>query len=217
MKTLRLTLVSEGTTDAALLPIIAWCLKQAVGLTVSESRRAEFWRLPEKPNGLVDEMANAVELYPCDVLFVHRDSDRELHETRIGQIRKAFLELEAKGKKLPAVAVVPVRMLEAWLCFDERAIRKAAGNPNGREPLNLPPLKRVESCPTPKDDLVKALRIASGLSGRRLKKFDEATAFARIVDYIEDFSPLRGLRSFQALEDAIKALNEERWRPGFYG
>jgi hypothetical protein len=215
MKVLRHTLVSDGPTDANLLPIIDWCLKETGGVTLSEGRRAEFWRLPSKPESLADRMAKAIELFPCDVLFVHRDAEKESLHVRANEIRIAHAELVGRRVKVPAVSVIPVRMLEAWLCFNEQAIRKAAGNPNGTSPLELPPLKRVESRPA-KDDLNRALRTASGLTGRRLKKFDTASAFWRIVDYVEDFSPLRSLSAFQSFEASVKHLRESNWKPGFY-
>ncbi len=216
MKVLRHTLVSDGTTDANLIPIIDWTLKQIGGITLSEGVRAEFGRLAKPPAGLPDKLVKAIELHPCDVLFVHRDAEKQSSESRVAEIRDALAALPRKIQP-PAVAVVPVRMLEAWLCFDEIAIRNAAGNPNGKAPLGLPSLKRVESRPDPKEDLRKALLAACELSGRRLKKFDTAAAFWRIVDYIEDFSPLRELPAFQAFEKSITSLKQNDWKPGFYG
>jgi len=217
MKSIRHTLVSEGPTDANLIPVINWTLRQVGGVSLPEGKRAEFWRLPAKPVGLAERLVKAVELYPCEVLFVHRDADRESPDTRVAEIREAFAVVEKRGIRLPAVAVVPVRMMEAWLCFDEQAIRRAAGHPNGTSPLGLPPLKRVESRPDPKSDLQNALLAASGLSGRRLKKFNTAAAFWRIVECIEDFSPLRELQAFQTFEKSIQALSENRWQPVLYG
>ena len=214
---IRHTLVSEGTTDANLIPIIDWSLRQVGGVALSEGTRAEFWRLNNRPDGLAERLAKAVELFPCDVLFVHRDADREAPGVRVGEIRDAFATIRSKGIQLPAVAVVPVRMMEAWLCFDESAIRKAAGHPNGKSSLGLPSLKRVESRSDPKEDLQKALLAACELSGRRLKKFNTAAAFWRIVDYIDDFSPLRELSAFQAFEKSIKSLKQNDWKPDFYG
>jgi len=214
-KILRHTLVSDGPTDANLIPIIDWTLKQIGGITLSEGVRAEFVRLPKPPDGLTDKMIKAIDFHPCDVLFVHRDAEKQSSESRVVEIGEALAAMP-RDKQLPAVAVVPVRMLEAWLCFDERALRSAAGNPNGLAPLGLPSLKRVESRPDPKEDLRKALLAACELSGRRLKKFDTARAFWRIVDYIEDFSPLRGLQAFQAFESAVKKLKANDWKPGFY-
>ena len=207
MKVLRHTLVSDGTTDANLIPIIDWSLKQIGGVSLPSGVRAEFRRLPQPPNGLAERLAKAIELHPCDILFVHRDAEREPSETRVTEIRQALATVQ-RQVTMPAVAVVPVRMLEAWLCFDERAIRNAAGNPNGTTPLGLPQLKRVESRPDPKEDLRKALLAACELSGRRLKKFNTAAAFWRIVDYIEDFSPLRELPAFQAFEKSVTSLKQ---------
>jgi len=214
MKVIRHTLVSEGSTDANLIPIIDWTLKRVAAVPLSEGVRADFWRLPERPDTTTERLLKAVEHFPCEVLFVHRDADGGLPQTRIEEIRQAF---DKAAIKLPAVAIIPVRMLEAWLCFEEDAIRKASGNPNGKVPLNLPPLKRVESRPDPKADLKEALLAASELSGRRRKKFDTAAAFWRIVDCIEDFSPLLELPSFQVFERPIKSLQENDWKAGFYG
>jgi len=217
MKVLRHTLVSDGTTDANLIPVIDWSLQQVGGVALSEGTRAEFWRLQNKPAGLAERLAKAVELFPCDVLFVHRDAERESPEVRVKEIRDAFAIIREQGIQLPAVAVVPVRMMEAWLCFDERAIRKAAGHPNGTLPLELPPLKRVESRPDPKNDLRQALQDASEHTGRRLKKFNTKAAFWRIVDCIDDFSPLRELPAFRTFEESIQSLKQNNWKPGFYG
>ena len=217
MTALRHTLVSDGASDANLIPIIDWSLREVGDVQLSQGTRAEFWRLPRKPSGLVERLVCAVDLSPCDVLFIHRDAEREMPATRSREIRNAVETAVERGVKLPAVAVIPVRMLEAWLLFDERAIRQAAGNPNGDTALNLPQQKRVESRPNPKRDLTDALLTASELSGRRRKKFDTAAAFWRIVDYIEDFSPLRELSAFQSFENSILTLKANNWKPGFYG
>jgi len=214
MKVIRHTLVSEGSTDANLIPIIDWALKHIAGVPSSQGSRAEFWRLNKKPANLRERLLAATVLYPCELLFVHRDADAALPQARIDEIRQAFTQARIE---LPAVAIIPVRMLEAWLCFDENAIRRASGNPNGKMPLNLPKLQRVESRPNPKRDLSEALLIACGRSGRRRKKFDTATAFWNIIDGIEDFSPLRELPSFQAFEQSVKSLKDNGWRAGFYG
>lgn len=216
MKVLRHTLVSDGTTDANLIPIIDWSLKQVGGADLSTGVSAEFRRLSNPPSGLAERLVKAIELYPCDVLFVHRDAEKQPAEFRVAEIRAAVAALPPQIQR-PAVAIVPVRMLEAWLCFNERAIRNAAGNPNGTAPLGLPQLNRIESRPDPKEDLRKALLAACELSGRRLKKFNTAAAFWRIVDHIEDFSPLRELPAFQAFEKSIRDLKRNNWASGFYG
>lgn len=214
MKALRHTLVSDGRTDANLIPIINWTLKHAAGIELAEGVQAELWRLPAKPKNKPEQLLMAVELHPCDVLFFHRDAEKEPPRVRFDEIRKAF---EKAGIQLPVVAVVPVRMLEAWLCFDEDAIRRASGNPNGKASLELPTIRRAELCSDPKAELKEALLVASELAGRRRQKFNTAAAFWRIVDFIDDFSPLRELPSFLAFEGSIKALHDNGWKAGFYG
>jgi hypothetical protein len=108
-------------------------------------------------------------------------------------------------------------MLEAWLLFSEDSIRKAAGNPNGKVSLNLPSLRRLEDRPDPKRDLHDALRIASELHGRRLKKFRPRQAFWRVVEFLDDFSPLRSLSAFAAFEESIRQIAAANWKPGLYG
>ena len=64
----------------------------------------------------------------------------------------------------------------------------------------LPPLNRIEFTPDPKKLLHDLLRCASGLSGRRLKKYRVEASVHRLAELIRDYSPLRGLPAFQALE-----------------
>jgi hypothetical protein len=158
-----------------------------------------------------------MDLFPCEVLFIHRDAEKEPLDHRNAEIMAAVLGAEVKGCRIPAVTIVPVRMAEAWLLFDERAIRQAAGNPNGTTPLNLPALKRVEDRPDPKKDLREALKAASELTGRRLKKFNTAQAFRRVGDFLDDFSPLRQLPAYLAFESAVRRASQSGWTPGFYG
>jgi hypothetical protein len=216
MDALRYTLVSDGPTDANLIPIINWTLKETGRIELAEGTRAEFWRLPTPPQGLSERIEQALKLYPCDALFVHRDAEKESPSKRNAEIQSAVSAVDASGR-LPAVTVIPVRMLEAWLLFDEAAIRRAAGNPNGTVSLGLPPSRNIEDRPDPKEDLRHALRIASELRARRLKKFNTAQAFWRVVDFMHDFSSLRQLPAFVAFERAVARMRANQWRPGFYG
>jgi len=121
--------------------------------------------------------------------------------------------LQAAGSQQTAVCVVPVRMQETWLLFDEAALRSAADNPKGRMPLEIPPIKKLEEVPNPKDLLWNLLSAASGLRPGRLRRFAPAPRTHRLADIIEDFSPLRRLPAFQALEEDLKLILTERsWR-----
>src|SRR5208283_4198439 len=106
----------------------------------------------------------------------------------------------------------PVRMQEAWLLIDQHAIRRAAGNPASHIPLNMPDLNRIEALPNPKDTLYSLLRVASDFTGRRLHRLNPASLRYRVAELIADFSPLRNLPAFAALEqDLGYMVTHNRW------
>jgi hypothetical protein len=197
---LRLTLAGEGTSDEALVPIVRWLFQSLRPQAVVDIR---FHSPSERQRPLEKQLPVALMLYPCDVLLVHRDAEKEPAETRRNQILAALKTIKDPPR---AVCVVPVRMSEAWMLFDEKAIRKAAGNPNGSTPLDLPALSKVETLPNPKEVLNQAILTAAELTPRRRKGFRSSQYAGLITQYIEDFSPLRSLPAFQALEAEIKAL-----------
>lgn len=203
MNELHFTLLSDGSSDRALLPILRWLLIDlGVALPINDTW-ADLRRVSNPPKELHHRVKAALKLYPCDLLFVHRDAEREQPSQRIKEIRDALATVEDCP---PAVCVVPVRMQEAWLLFDERAMRQAAGNPNGRVKLDLPTLKTVENMPDPKSVLHTALKQASGLKGRRLASFQPQASVHRVAALIEDFSPLKTLPAFQRLAGDMQPL-----------
>lgn len=204
MQTLRYTLVSEGSSDEALKPLLDWLLRSNQIRLAIQGEWADLGesRLAGKRT-LATKISEAVRLYPCDLLFVHRDADRESREKRLAEIDAALRETDCS---IPAVCVIPVRMQEAWFLFDEQAIRQAAGNRNGRFSLNLPQITQVESIPNPKQILHECLKQASGLTGRRLKNFRVTENARRVGAFIEDFSPLRVLPAFTAFEEDLRHI-----------
>ncbi|HET6385307.1 MAG TPA: hypothetical protein VFJ58_18090 [Armatimonadota bacterium] len=166
---------------------------------------ADLQRLPRPPQGLEQRISWTLELYPCMLLFVHRDAEHDPRERRVREIMAAIEALNGLDS-LPVVCVVPVRMQEAWLLTDEIAIRRAAGNPNGGAAITLPSIKKLESLPDPKTVLHTMLREASGLHGRRLRQFNEHSTARLVVDHCEGFSALRELSAFAALESDVKRI-----------
>lgn len=203
---LRYTLVSDGSSDRMLMPAIEWLLGGIVDVAIA-GPWADLAALPRGRalGSLADRVRAAVELYPCDVLFVHRDAEKEPRSKRVEEIRAALGEIESP----PAVCVIPVRMAEAGLPFDEPSVRRAAGNPRGRVPLELPPLDTLECLPDAKRLPREALRVASELRGRHLRRFDARAAVHVLAGIIEDYSPLRRLSAFGALECDLRALVSE--------
>ena len=208
MSSLRYTVVGDGTSDRALMPILRWLLLQS-GTTLPLSENwADPSRIRAKTNKLADRLPQALDLYPCDLLFVHRDAEKEAIETRYSEIIETVARLNAP----PTICVVPVRMTEAWLLLDEAAIRRAADNPNGKVDIALPRLKDMEAIPDPKERLNEMLRVACDLSGRRLDQFrrDEANRRVRVADFVQDFSPLLHLPAFKKLQDETHTLIAEQ-------
>lgn len=215
MQRLRITLLGEGSSDRALIPILRWLLRQHCGELLIESEFADLRRLPRPPSELSRRIRQSVELYPCDLLFVHRDAEREAIDKRVEEIRNALRRSELTAPP-PTISVVPVRMQEAWLLIDEAALRQAAGNPNGRQPLNMPDADKLEELPNPKEILHDLMRQSSSLQGRHLDQFNRKLGrrLQQLADEIDDFAPLRGLVAFQRLEREIERVaKEEGWAP----
>ncbi|MBI1882180.1 MAG: hypothetical protein HYR94_28740 [Chloroflexi bacterium] len=206
MKELRYTLICDGSSDVALLPLLTWLLREHHVECAIQPEWADLRRLPKPPRGLANKIKQGLDLFPCDLLFVHRDAEREPREVRVAEIRKAVAETVKFAPIPPQVCVVPVRMQEAWLLFDEAALRRAAGNPNGKQPLQFPTIAKWEQLPDPKNVLYDLLREASGLHGSRRKKFRVDVGARRVAEFISDFAPLRILPAFNALETDLENL-----------
>ena len=203
----KYTLVTDGSSDRALMPILDWIFYEC-GVEI-QGVWADLRRLVNSPTLLSDRIQRSLELYPCDLLFVHRDAENLTREDRINEISEALNEIAEYPE---IVCVVPVRMTEAWLLFDEAAIRRAAGNPNGRDRLNLPSHNNLEDLPNPKQVLHQSLRQASGLPRRRMKRFRVHERIHRLANLIDDFSPLRELPAFHALESDIQGhIEDQGW------
>lgn len=206
MKILRFTLVAEGTSDRVLIPILRWMLLRHHPNFEWMGQTADLHELPKPPRTLPGKIATAADLFPADVIFIHRDSDRENPSARRQEISDAILSLPASPAR-HWVPVIPVRMTEAWLLVSENALRGASGNPNGRNPLQFPAFRDLEKIPDPKSILQGLLIEASGLCGRRRKKINLSTQRARIPDFIEDWETLLSLPSAKRLDDEIAALS----------
>ncbi len=193
MTTLSLALLADGAGDRALLPILSWALR-------SVAPEARFFEpgFEVRHGELQPEIERVSRALRPDILFVHRDAERESLDVRRGEIPMT---------KDGIVRVVPVRMTEAWLLIDEKAIRRAAGNPNGHIHLDIPKVSRLESLPSPKETLRDLLLEASEHeSPRRRQRFqrDIGRCVHLVADYTEDFSPLRQLTAYRAFESELQ-------------
>jgi hypothetical protein len=212
MKELRYTLLSDGSSDSALIPVLTWLLQAHLVDCAIQHEWADLRRVPKSLKDTFSKRIQlAVELYPCELLFIHRDAEKEPRQKRVDEIRKAKEEA-GESVSVPTVCVVPVRMTEAWLLFDETALRRAAANPNGKHPLQLPDLTKLEDKPDPKELLYKLLGEASGLGSHRRKKLRVEELVHRVAEFIDDFASLRAMPAFKALEDELtQVIQEQDW------
>jgi hypothetical protein len=198
MRVLTFTVVADGASDRALIPIVEWLLliklpdDQPFVVRIAEG-------VPPPKDGLSARVKYAQKMYPCDAMLIHRDSENIPWADRVAEIQRTADELNLQSW-LP---IVPVRTTEAWLLLDQVSIRRAASNPNGDVALNLPKRSRWTTESDPKSVLFAALKTASELKGRRLEKFDVYEARARVASLINDFGELRGIPSFDDFEQRL--------------
>lgn len=184
------------------MPILDWSLRRN-GITKILPVWADFGRLRRPPRSLVSKVQTAVMLYPCDLLFIHRDAEAMRPEDREAEIS---LALGAVVDRPPAVRIVPVRMTEAWLLHDEAAIRAAAGNPNGQAALQLPGMATVETIPDPKTVLATLIRQASELSPNRLRRIGVRSRIHLVAGYSQGFQALEAVPAFARFAAELSKL-----------
>jgi len=208
MSEITYTLLADGTSDRALLPIIDWTLRQHFPDVVIQRQWADFSRLKNPPltRQLPERIQQAITLYPCDWLFIHRDAERESIADRNQEIDEAWRTVGKLAENKRLISLIPVRMTEAWLLLEEQAIRTASGNPSGQQSITLPPLRNLERLPDPKQNLKDLLRQSSGLTGRRLQKFNVPRAVQLVAENVQDYSHLRSLPAFLIFEEAVQTL-----------
>lgn len=80
MKELCYTLLCDGSSDKALLSILTWLLQENQVECAIQPQWADLKRLPKRPAALSDKIKNAIDLAPCNILFVHRDAEKEPRE-----------------------------------------------------------------------------------------------------------------------------------------
>lgn len=198
---LRYLLITDGSSDKCLLHIIDWLLRDLVPSEELQSQWADPTEYAPSSLLLAEKIRSALRFYDCDLIFIHRDAEREPVERRITEANES---IRVSGTDKPASIIVPVRMMEAWLLTDETAIRKAAGNPNGRDVLLMPAINSIEALPEPKERLCRLLTSACGLPQQRRRRFEPHHRVHRVAELTQNFDQLRLLDAFQRFETSTK-------------
>ena len=96
---------------------------------------------------LSERISLSLDLYPCDLLFVHRDAEGDLQHVRTEEIHQALAAAAQRVQIPPTVCVVPVRMQKPG-CYSMS--KRSAGQPGIRMAaprLYCHPLTRSHSFP----------------------------------------------------------------------
>lgn len=201
MTGLTYTLLGDGSSDWRLDYPIRWVLSE-LQVRVELGQWADLRRVSPKPQSLTDRARAALELYPAELLVVHRDAEAAPHADRVAEIANSVRNVAQHH-----IAVVPVRMTEAWLLHDVAAIRRASGNPTGTVSLARPTAANVEALRDPKWTLEEALLTASQLTGRRRQK--RRAEFPRMrertAELITDYSALHVPPAFAEFVAALRS------------
>jgi hypothetical protein len=206
--TIRVLFLGEGTSDSGIAGHVRRiATEQGLDVVITDPL---VERLPPPPRRTVAGKLQGIKNLggEYDLVVVHRDADRDGRTPRLDEIQKAIDKVMPEVVHVP---VVPVRMTEAWLLLDERAIRQVAGNPNGRTRLDLPAASKVESVPDPKARLRAVLVQASELSGRKLDKFKGRFDNHRhqLVERIEPDGPINQVQSWcDFVTDLTRGLSD---------
>jgi hypothetical protein len=198
--------LGEGSSDVPLAELVEQLFyDRDVPLRLS---KPDFARLPDRVGCTLErKVEKGLELLggPVEVIVIHREADNAGPEHRLREMREA-LDRTFCGAEL--VPVIPVRMTEAWLLLDEKAIRTVAGNPKGRHPLGLPAPSEVERKSDPKEILRKALLDASGTTGRRRASVEKRFANHRrdLLGRLDRFGPVTGLGSWWRLVEGVEGV-----------
>ncbi len=202
MAVIQCLLVCEGGFDTALVSHIGRLIA-SYDHSEPEFETSTSGRRP------ADKIRNSPRrIGQYDLLFVHRDADNAGADARYREIEAAVQDSEYDG---PWVGIVPVRMTEAWLLLDERAIRQVVRNPHSRTQLTLPSPNEAERRANPRAILETALLDACEKRGRRRTDMQRALPdiCQRLLQNLPVGGPLEQLASWARFrDDTIAALRE---------
>lgn len=198
---IRYALTTDGSSDRLLMAHIDWALA-----SLCECDFSGEWADPRifenSSRDVETRISQTVANYDSNLIFVHRDAEGQGLAQRRSEINDG---IRKAGVGTPYVAIVPVRMTEAWLLTEEAAIRRAAGNPNGQSAISTPAFASLERAADPKAILARCLEEASEKRGRRLDIFrrDIPELKHRVAELAQGFEGLLELPSFRSFYDDL--------------
>lgn len=196
--------ICEGSSDSSLIDHIKSTLIEC-GADEADGECPDFSIFPKPVGRDVKSKVDAALKYRpgANCIFIHRDADNAGVDVRKEEILNATKHI---NKNIKVVPIIPIKMLESWLLVSERSIRIAAENRNGNMKLNLPKPSNIERLSDPKGYLKKVLTEASGLTGKRLKKFSFEKARHYLVQNIDFNGEIKNLSSHKDFLNSVNKL-----------
>jgi len=202
---MRFTLWAEGPSDACLIPILTWLLRQCgVHADIDQDESVIFFT---KRKRLTDIFRD--EDYWSDLLFIQIDADSNTDDAGAGP--KPRLNLcgdKVKGVENlpPYVCVIPVQETETWLLVSKATLLHVAGNP--RKEISLPGCSHLEAMGNPKRRLCSILNelgVDVPEDGADSEIWKTLSASIPVAER-QGYSILRCLPSFKSLETTVKQV-----------
>lgn len=210
MRHLSSALYCEGSTDAQFLrPLLLRLCEGMAALAPDTVEVADVMVLADEPRHRRLPRAERIEMAAkaADgawlVLFIHADADgRDGRAARAERVQPAIERMgDLLGPTRQAVAVVPIRMTDAWVLADVDAFRSGVGTTRDDKALGLLDVVAhgADHVPDPKGLLRAAFAAARpGARGAQLGAY-----LGRIAD-AASFEDLRRLEAFRQLESDLK-------------
>ena len=142
------------------------------------------------------------------LVFVHADGAGAPERMRVEQCEPGIALIhQTFPERLRAIALVPIREMEAWALVDGDAIREVTGSRLGDAALGLPSrVATVEAITDPKAKLQSVFALACPRSSRRSQ--ERHGAYLGLLGEAVRLVRLRELEAFQRLEQDTRLALE---------
>ena len=211
MRHLSAALYCEGTTDAQFLrPLLLRLCEEKAALARETVEVADVMVLADQHEDRhlprserIERAANAAD-GAWLVLFIHADADgRDGRAAKVERVQPAVERLQGRlGPTRQAVAVVPIRMTEAWVLADLDAFRSSIGTTRDARALGLVDVLAhgPDHVPDP-----KALLRAAITATRPRSRGVHLGAYLGLIAEATSLDQLRRLEAFRQLEADLEA------------
>lgn len=206
---------TEGTTDVRFLESIIQRTFEAEAFGYPGQIEVFPVQYIEKKGGyfidVVTNYAKQAEQRGITVLCIHCDADDKtdtnIFNCKIDPSFNAVMDMQENNICKILVAIVPVRMTEAWMLSNTELLKDEIGTNKSDKDIGID--KSPESYSNPKETIENAIRIArQGLTKRRRRDLTIGELYSPIGQKIS-LSDLNKLPSYAKFRDAVKAALAE--------